>query len=90
MGTISLVLGIIALVTALAGSAANMSWIGSACGIAAIVTGVMARKDPEEKSRGTAGLVCGIIALTLGIIVTIVILAFGATLLKILMSLAQW
>lgn len=71
MGVASLVLGIIAVVISFGAGAAGMGWIGSVCGIIAIVLGVKARSNPEQKGMATGGLVCGIIALSWGIIATI-------------------
>lgn len=75
MGVASLVLGIIALVISIGAGAAGMGWIGSICGIIAIILGAIARKNPEQKGTGTGGLVCGIISLTWGIIATIACVA---------------
>lgn len=71
MGVASLVLGIIALVIAIGGGAAGLGWIGSICGLLAVIFGAVARKDPAKKGPATGGLVCGIIALCWGIIATI-------------------
>lgn len=75
MGIASLVLGIISLVLSIGVGAAGLGWIGSICGIVAIVLGAMARKKPEQKGKATAGLICGIIALSWGIIATIACIA---------------
>lgn len=75
MGVASLVLGIIALVISIGAGAAGMGWIGSICGIIAIILGAIARKNPEQKGTGTGGLVCGIISLIWGIIATIACVA---------------
>jgi len=81
MAVASLVLGIISLVIAVFGGAASLGWIGSICGIIAIILGAIAKKDPEKKKQATAGLVCGIIALCWGIIATIACVAcLGAAL----------
>ena len=55
MAIASLILGIISVFTAIIG----------------IILGVLGRKDPEKKGMATAGLVCSIIALVLGIIMWI-------------------
>lgn len=80
MAVASLVLGIISLVIAVAGGAAGLGWIGSICGIIAVILGAISKKDPAQKGKATAGLVCGIIALSWGIIATIACMAcLGAT-----------
>ena len=68
MGVASLVLGIISLLISIGAGAAGMGWIGSICGIIAIILGAIARKKPEQKGTATGGLVCGIISLSWGII----------------------
>ena len=73
MGVASLVLGIISLVIAVFTGPAG--WIGSICGIVAIVLGAIAKKDEAQKGKATAGLICGIIALAWGIIATITCVA---------------
>lgn len=70
MAVASLVLGIISLVIAVGAGAANMGWVGSICGIVAIILGALSRKG-EKKGIATGGLVCGIIALCWGVIATI-------------------
>lgn len=75
MGVASLVLGIISLLISLGAGAAGMGWVGSICGILAIVLGAIAKKDPAQKGTATGGLVCGIIALLWGIIATIACVA---------------
>lgn len=75
MGVASLVLGIIALVISVGGGFAAVGWVGSICGIIAIILGAIAKKDPEQKGSATGGLVCGIIALAWGIISTIACVA---------------
>lgn len=79
MGVASLVLGIISLLISIGVGAFGMGWIGSICGIVAIILGAIARKKPEQKGTATGGLVCGIISLSWGIIATIACVAcFGA------------
>ncbi len=67
MGTASLIMGILSLVLFWAGWGAL---VGIVLGIAAIITGTMARKKLPKGMAGaaTGGLVCGIIGLILGII----------------------
>ena len=71
MGVAALVLGIISLVISIGAGAAGLGWIGSICGFLAIIFGAIARKNPEQRGTATGGLVCGIIALTWGIVATI-------------------
>ncbi len=75
MATAALVCGIIALVISTCGSAANLAWVGSVCGILGIVFGALGQKDPNNKGKAKAGLIMSIIALTWGIIATIVCVA---------------
>lgn len=75
MGVASLVLGIISLVISIGAGFAGMGWIGSICGIIAIILGAIARKEPEQKGTATGGLVCGIISVSWGIIATIACVA---------------
>lgn len=75
MGVASLVLGIISLLASIGAGAAGFGWIGSICGVIAIILGAISRKNPEQKGLGTGGLVCGIIALSWGIIATIACVA---------------
>lgn len=80
MGVASLILGIISLLISIGAGAAGMGWIGSICGIIAIILGAIAKKNPEQKGTATGGLVCGIISLSWGIIATIACVAcLGAT-----------
>jgi hypothetical protein len=73
MATAALVLGIIAVVLSLFGPG---GWIGSVCGVLAIILGAIAMKNDDGKKKlAKAGLILGIVALTLGIIVTIACIA---------------
>lgn len=74
MATGALVLGIISLAISVLGGPADLGWIGSICGIVAIVLGALSMKGPQ-KGYAKAGLICGIIALTWGIVVTIACVA---------------
>lgn len=47
MGVASLVLGIISLLISFGAGAAGMGWVGSICGILAIVLGAIGKKNPE-------------------------------------------
>ena len=76
MGTAALVLGIISLALSLGVGAAGMGWIGSICGVVGIVLGAIAvKKGGADKGRGQVGLILCIIALALGIIVTVICVA---------------
>lgn len=65
MGTGSLVLGIIALVLSFI---PGVDLFGVILGVVGIILGALARKNPDTKSIATAGLVCSIIAVVLGLI----------------------
>lgn len=67
MAIASLVLGIISLVLSFFG----LGIISVFTAIIGIILGVLGRKDLEKKGMATAGLVCSIIALVLGIIMWI-------------------
>lgn len=67
MGVASLVLGIISLLIG-AFSSGALGWLGAILAIIGIVMGAYARKNPETKGIGTAGLVCSIIGLVLCLI----------------------
>lgn len=71
----ALVLGIISLVIAVGGGAAGLGWVGSICGILAIIFGAIGKKDPEKRGMATGGLVCGIIALLWGVLATLACVA---------------
>ena len=64
MAIASLVLGIISLVLSFFG----LGMISVFTVIIGIILGVLGRKDPEKKGMATAGLICSIIALVLGIV----------------------
>ena len=67
MAIASLVLGIISLVLSFFG----LGMISVFTVIIGIILGVLGRKDPEKKGMATAGLVCSIIALVIGVIMWI-------------------
>lgn len=75
MGTAALILGLVSLVISIGGSAAGMGWIGSVCGILGIIFGALGMKDNSNKGQAKAGLILSIIALTWGVIATIVCVA---------------
>ncbi len=59
----------------------SMGWIGSICGIVAIILGAISiKKDLPKKKLGKVGMILGIIGLALGIIMTIVAVACVAAL----------
>lgn len=79
MAVASLILGIIALLSSTVGGIFSLGWIGSVCGIVAIILGAIARKKGQKKGMATTGLVFGIISLVWGVVATIVCLAcYGA------------
>ncbi|ETJ99143.1 hypothetical protein HMPREF0378_1020 [Eubacterium nodatum ATCC 33099] len=67
MGVASLVLGIVSILCGVF-SAGVFGWVGAIIGAIGTILGALGRKNPETKSIGTAGLVCSIIGLVLGII----------------------
>ena len=75
MGVAALVLGIISLFISIGAGPAGLGWIGSICGILAIIFGAIGKKNPEQKGLATSGLVCGVISLFWGIIATIACVA---------------
>ena len=75
MGVAALVLGIISVFIAFGGGAAGMGWIGSICGILAIIFGSKGSKNGPDKKLAKAGLILGIIALFGGLLLTIACLA---------------
>ena len=76
MQTAALVLGIVSLVIAVGGGAAGMGWIGSVCGILAIIFGALGMKaGGAQRKTAKTGMVLGIIALCWGLIVTVACLA---------------
>jgi len=51
-----------------------VAWLGSVCGVLGIVFGILGQKDPNKKGQAKAGLIMSIIALTWGIIATVLCL----------------
>lgn len=73
MAIAALVLGIISLITCWFGAA---GWLGCITGILAIVFGILGQKrEPEKKGMAKAGFIMGIVALAIGIIMTIACIA---------------
>ncbi len=66
MAVASLVLGIVALVM---GFIPGVGLVGIVVAIVAVILGALGRKDPAKAGLATGGLVCGIIALALSLIV---------------------
>ena len=71
MGIASLVLGIVSLCMSIF-SAGYLGVIGTICAILGIIFGVMGRRDIVNEKMATAGLVCSIIALCLGIVLFVI------------------
>lgn len=67
MAIASLILGIISLVLSFFG----LGMVSVFTAIIGIILGILGRKDPEKKGMATAGLVCSIIALVIGVIMWI-------------------
>lgn len=65
MGVASLVFGIIGIVLCWI---PVVNWLGILLCVAGIVLGALGRKNPAKKGVATAGLVCSIIGLVLGVI----------------------
>lgn len=77
MQTTALILGIISLCISLGFGAANLGWIGSICGLLAIIFGAIGMKsgNTKEKKNAKIGMILGIISFCWGIIVTIACIA---------------
>lgn len=73
MAVASLVLGIVSLVLNIIFG--TVYGVGILTSLVGVVLGAMARKDLETKGMATAGMVCSIIALVLGILVFIACIA---------------
>lgn len=72
MAIAALVLGIVAVCGCFI---PGIGWVGSVCGVLAIILGALGKKDAENAGKAKAGIVLGIISLTLGIIVTVACVA---------------
>lgn len=68
MGVASLVLGIIACVISVFGL--QFSFVGSVCGLLAIIFGAIAKSNNVDAGKAKAGLILGIISFSWGIAVT--------------------
>ncbi|MCU6762486.1 Uncharacterised protein [uncultured Roseburia sp.] len=66
MGIVSLVLGIIAIIVD-AATLGVYGFVGVILGIIGIIFGVLGRKKAEGRGLATAGLVCSIVGLILGL-----------------------
>lgn len=75
MAVAAMVCGIVSLAISVIFGSFGLGWLGSICGIVGIVLGAIARKKTDKKGKATAGLVCGIISLSWGIISTIACVA---------------
>ena len=74
METAALVLGIISLAISVFGI--SVEWIGSVCGILAIIFGAIGmKKNTPDQGKAKAGLIMGIISLFLGVILTVACVA---------------
>ncbi len=83
MGVFALVAGILSLLSSTIGGVFSLGWVGSILGIFAIIFGAISAK---RSKTGKAGMILGIIALTWGIIATIVcVICLGAA-----AGLADW
>ncbi len=69
MGAFALVAGILSLLSSTIGGAFSLGWVGSILGVFAIIFGAISAK---RSKAGKVGMIFGIIALTWGIIATIV------------------
>ncbi|MDO5388674.1 MAG: hypothetical protein Q4F63_05510 [Clostridia bacterium] len=79
MAVASLVLGIVSIVFTVF-TAGALGWLGAIIGLIGVILGAMAKKDPEKKGMATAGFVCSIIGLVLGLILYVACAAcVGAT-----------
>lgn len=87
MAIISMVLGILSIVLVCFTSGA-WSIIGLLCAVAAIVLSVLSKKKIGKNGMATAGLVCGIVAIALYVLVIILALVIGVAGLAWLASLA--
>lgn len=74
MGIASLVLGIISILIAVF-TVGVYGWVAAIIGIIGIILGTLGRKDAEKKGLATAGLVCSIIGVVLGLIFYIACIA---------------
>lgn len=74
MGIASLVLGIISILIAIF-TVGVYGWVAAIIGIIGIILGTLGRKDAAKKGLATAGLVCSIIGVVLGLIFYIACIA---------------
>ena len=74
MAVASLVLGIISIVFTVF-TAGALGWLGAIIGLIGVILGAMGKKDPAKKGMATAGLVCSIIGLVLGLLLYVACVA---------------
>lgn len=77
LAIVSMVLGIasIIMVCFLSSVTGAFTWIGLACAVAAIVTGVVNKNKFGKNPMATAGFVCGIVAIALWVLAIILVIA---------------
>lgn len=76
MAIAALVLGIVSIVLSFFGQGI----MGAILGVVGVILGVLGKKDPERKGMATAGMVCSIIGIVLGLIFWIACMGVAASL----------
>ena len=74
MGIASLICGVITLVMAVF-SASGLGALGIILGLVGIIFGALGRKDPEQKSMATAGLIVSIVGLLINAVLFVACIA---------------
>ena len=82
MGIASIVLGIVGILLA---HFMGGFW-GAIVSLVGVILGVLGRKNPEQKSMATAGMICSIIGLVVGIAVWIACYMIASSATKLLLS----